>query len=280
MSLDHLMAADRLHSARRVARRDGGHRASGATPPMGRYAATLGAGRFWPPGVVGLHLWWGGTTACNPPGQRPKPPRSKDANLSPFALGPTQEPDMSYKTNKIAFQGDIGANSDMACRDMFPDLEAAALQHLRGRLQRGHRRRGGSRHDPDRKYDRRSRRRHPLSSAGIAPAHYRRIFHADPFPADGPAGHPVRGTSRPCTATSMPSVSAATSCAIAVGARWSPAIPPVRPGWWPIRATSRWRPYRRGWPPISTGSTSWKKMSRTATPMSPDSSSFRASLWR
>ncbi len=30
---------------------------------------------------------------------------------------------MSYKTNKIAFQGDIGANSDMACRDMFPDLE-------------------------------------------------------------------------------------------------------------------------------------------------------------
>ena len=30
---------------------------------------------------------------------------------------------MSYKTNKIAFQGDIGANSDMACRDMFPDME-------------------------------------------------------------------------------------------------------------------------------------------------------------
>ena len=30
---------------------------------------------------------------------------------------------MSYKTNKIAFQGDIGANSDMACRDMFLDME-------------------------------------------------------------------------------------------------------------------------------------------------------------
>lgn len=27
------------------------------------------------------------------------------------------------KTGKIAFQGDIGANSDMACRDMFPELE-------------------------------------------------------------------------------------------------------------------------------------------------------------
>lgn len=29
----------------------------------------------------------------------------------------------TYKTNKISFQGDFGANSDMACRDMFPDME-------------------------------------------------------------------------------------------------------------------------------------------------------------
>lgn len=29
----------------------------------------------------------------------------------------------NYKTNKISFQGDFGANSDMACRDMFPDME-------------------------------------------------------------------------------------------------------------------------------------------------------------
>ena len=27
------------------------------------------------------------------------------------------------KTNKISFQGDYGANSDMACRDMFPQME-------------------------------------------------------------------------------------------------------------------------------------------------------------
>ncbi len=26
-------------------------------------------------------------------------------------------------TNRIAFQGDYGANSDMACRDMFPDMD-------------------------------------------------------------------------------------------------------------------------------------------------------------
>jgi len=30
---------------------------------------------------------------------------------------------MSAKTNRIAFQGDYGANSDTACRDMFPDMD-------------------------------------------------------------------------------------------------------------------------------------------------------------
>ena len=30
---------------------------------------------------------------------------------------------MIAKTNKIAFQGEPGANSDIACRDMFPDME-------------------------------------------------------------------------------------------------------------------------------------------------------------
>lgn len=30
---------------------------------------------------------------------------------------------MTAKTNRISFQGDFGANSDMACRDMFPDME-------------------------------------------------------------------------------------------------------------------------------------------------------------
>ena len=30
---------------------------------------------------------------------------------------------MTQKTNRIAFQGDFGANSDMACRDMFPTMQ-------------------------------------------------------------------------------------------------------------------------------------------------------------
>ena len=34
---------------------------------------------------------------------------------------------MTPKTNKIAFQGEYGANSDMACRDMFPTMEPLTL---------------------------------------------------------------------------------------------------------------------------------------------------------
>ena len=35
---------------------------------------------------------------------------------------------MITKTNRISFQGDYGANSDMACRDMFPDTEPLPCQ--------------------------------------------------------------------------------------------------------------------------------------------------------
>ncbi|WP_337270629.1 prephenate dehydratase [Oryzifoliimicrobium ureilyticus] len=35
---------------------------------------------------------------------------------------------MKPKTNRIAFQGDVGANSDMACRDMFPSMEPLPCQ--------------------------------------------------------------------------------------------------------------------------------------------------------
>ncbi|WP_275787670.1 prephenate dehydratase [Pararhizobium gei] len=35
---------------------------------------------------------------------------------------------MTAKTNRISFQGDFGANSDMACRDMFPDMEPLPCQ--------------------------------------------------------------------------------------------------------------------------------------------------------
>jgi prephenate dehydratase len=35
---------------------------------------------------------------------------------------------MTAKTNRIAFQGDFGANSDMACRDVFPTMEPLPCQ--------------------------------------------------------------------------------------------------------------------------------------------------------
>lgn len=35
---------------------------------------------------------------------------------------------MMQKTNRIAFQGDFGANSDMACRDMFPQMDPLPCQ--------------------------------------------------------------------------------------------------------------------------------------------------------
>lgn len=35
---------------------------------------------------------------------------------------------MTPITNRIAFQGEFGANSDMACRDMFPDMEPLPCQ--------------------------------------------------------------------------------------------------------------------------------------------------------
>ena len=40
-------------------------------------------------------------------------------------------------TQSIAFQGEPGANSHMACRDRLSRPEPAALRHLRGRLRRG-----------------------------------------------------------------------------------------------------------------------------------------------
>ncbi|PKA44388.1 prephenate dehydratase [Rhizobium sullae] len=35
---------------------------------------------------------------------------------------------MNIKTNRISFQGEFGANSDMACRDMFPTMEPLPCQ--------------------------------------------------------------------------------------------------------------------------------------------------------
>ncbi len=42
----------------------------------------------------------------------------------------------AYTSKLIAYQGEPGANSHIACRDVYPGLRAAALRHVRGRLRR------------------------------------------------------------------------------------------------------------------------------------------------
>ena len=65
----------------------------------------------------------------------------------------------------IVFQGEPGANSDLACRKAYPRLRAAALPDLRGRVRGRAHRQGRARDDPDREFGRRPRRRHPSPDA-------------------------------------------------------------------------------------------------------------------
>jgi prephenate dehydratase len=69
--------------------------------------------------------------------------------------------------NKIAYQGEPGANSHIACIDVYPGLDAASLPDLRGRLRGGRGGAGAARDDPDREFRRRSRRGHPPPAADL-----------------------------------------------------------------------------------------------------------------
>ena len=40
------------------------------------------------------------------------------------------------EARSIAYQGEPGANSHIACVDNYPELQSAALRHLRGRFRR------------------------------------------------------------------------------------------------------------------------------------------------
>ena len=83
----------------------------------------------------------------------------------------------------ISYQGEPGANSHIACEEVHPGWEPLPSPDLRGRLRGGHRRRGLARHDSDREFGRRTRRRHPSSLASLGAAHRRRALPADPLPA-------------------------------------------------------------------------------------------------
>ena len=133
---------------------------------------------------------------------------------------------------RIAFQGEPGANSHIACDEAYPSYEPLPCRDLRGCLRRGAHRRGRARHDPDRQLGCRPCRRHPSPDAAIGTAHRGRMVFAGTASADGAQGRYAPRPSRRSRATSMRSASAATSSASSASRRWSPPIPPVPRAKW------------------------------------------------
>ncbi len=100
------------------------------------------------------------------------------------------------RLKKIVFQGEPGANSHLACQEVYPDYEAVpcpTFEDCFAAVEKGD---GRARHDPDREFARRPRRRHPPPAADLRPPHHRRALPADPFPAHGAEGRDAQGHSQ------------------------------------------------------------------------------------
>ena len=183
-------------------------------------------------------------------------------------------------TNRIAFQGGFGANSDMALRNMFPDMEPLPCRHLRGCVHRAQQGEADLAIDPDREHHSRPRRDIHSFAARIADAHCRRIFHADPFPADGrlPGVRPPRKSAR-YTAMSH----AVGQCRKVVRANgWKAVVAGDTAGAARLVSQSnrplRWRHWRPrfGRRALRASPSCRKNVPRTPKPMSPASSCCRA----
>ena len=95
---------------------------------------------------------------------------------------------MPAKTNRIAFQGEPGANSDTACRNVYPEMEPLPCPTFEDAFNAVETGKADLAMIPiENTIAGRVADIHHLL-AGIAAAHRRRIFPADPFPADGAAG--------------------------------------------------------------------------------------------
>ena len=70
-------------------------------------------------------------------------------------------------TQQIAYQGEPGANSDIACRDAYPHLAPLPCASFEDAFAAVTEERAALGDDPDRKFDRRPRRGHPSFPAAF-----------------------------------------------------------------------------------------------------------------
>ena len=93
-------------------------------------------------------------------------------------LAPAAESSGARMTGTIAFQGQPGAYSDLACRTAYPDMTHAALRIVRDGDRGGARRPRRPGHAALREQPRRPRAGHPSPAAAIRPVRHRRAFPA------------------------------------------------------------------------------------------------------
>jgi len=93
---------------------------------------------------------------------------------------------MADPSDLIAFQGEPGAYSDLACRRVFPRMTTLPCAGFEEAYGRGAREPGAARHAAGRELGSGARRRHPPSAAQFRPAHHRRAFRAGRAPPAWP----------------------------------------------------------------------------------------------
>ena len=99
-----------------------------------------------------------------------------------------ERPGSAYGQEKDHLPGRAGGEFASRLPRSLSGPRAGALPDLRGLLLGADRRRRRPRHDPDREFGRRPRRRHPSSDADGEAAHHRRMVPADPQSIDGAEG--------------------------------------------------------------------------------------------
>ena len=177
------------------------------------------------------------------------------------------------KTNRISFQGEPGANSDTACRNMFPDMEplpCPTFEDAFNAVETG-------------KADLAMIPIENTIAGRVADIHH--LLPESKLHIVGEYFLPIHfqlmvlpGVTREEIRTVHSHIHALGQCRKIHPQEWLEAGGRRRHGrrgqaGRARSATARWRRSRRAWPPTSTASTSSRRMSRTPTTTSPASSS-------